>query len=164
MSSKWSAEHSFSQRDELVPIFDPYSILTVLEAGHRTLMSVADSVASAFAVAGAGWRIAQTEEMLGRALQDRNASPPQPCQDQRRFDLGEQFSCTTNVVQAAIDKSDTVRKLQAAASEKLDATEYALSRMLDELSLVMPAIERMPQTDAKPRQADVVRGEFALAA
>ena len=164
MPSERIAEHSFSQRDELVPIFDPYNILTVLEAGYRTLVSVADGVASAFVVAGAGWKVAQTEEMLGRALQDRNTSPPQPCQDQRRFDLGEQFTCTTDVVQASIDKSDTVRKLQAAASEKLDATEYALSRMLEELSIVMPAIERMPRASARPRQTEGARGEFALAA
>ena len=147
-----------------MPTFDPTSILTFLEAGQRAIVSVAGIATSAFAFAGVGWKMVQTEEMLGRTLRDRSTTSPPPRPLQRRFDLGEQFACTTNVVQAAIDKSDTVRQLQAAASEKLDATEYALSRMLDELSLVMPAIERLPQADYGPVQVDVERREFALAA
>ena len=81
------------------------------------------------------------------------------------MELEEQFTCTAKVVQAALDKSHAVRKMQTAASEKLDATEYALGRMLDELSLVMPAIQRRRDVATEaPYHADTSRAGIALAA
>ena len=163
-----SSDHSSSQRDKRVPIFDPYNILAAFEAGHRMLVSISSGLVSAFVIAGAGWKIGQTKELLGRTLNHDKSSAPPPSLARHpdlRLDLDEQFTCTAKVVQAALDKSHTVRKVQAAASEKLDATEYALNRMLDELSLVMPAIQRRRDvTTNLPYHADTSRSGIALAA
>ncbi len=67
-----------------------------------------------------------------------------------RLSLEAQFARVTAIVETARTTSASISRLEQAAQTKIDAAEYALDRMLDELNSVMPQIN-LPVRTADPR-------------
>lgn len=85
--------------------------------------------AVAFAVAGLGY--VSGDRHRARPARGRTAVPA------RRMGLDEQWGRVVAVVLASIDCSVRIREHQATAARRLDAVEYDLYRLMEELRPVM---------------------------
>lgn len=149
-------------------MLDLLTITTIADSAQQALASASGAISSAFALAGVRWSPADSAALLKRALaRKRGASDAgvQPCQAPEQLSIAEQFTRSIAVVETARSRTIAATSLQHAADEKLDAAEYALHRMLDELSAVMPDIARPEYANVVKRPLGVVSArDVAIAA
>ena len=82
-----------------------------------------------------------------------------------RIPLATQFERAAQAVSTAVTKAEAIQTLHAETLQQLDATEYALHRLFDEIHSVMPGFEKPVYNNAVVRisEAEVFHPE-ALAA
>ena len=96
-------------------------------------------------------RIALTAIAPGRARQSKamQALEPitAPCGD-----AGAHWSRVSGLVAAAVETAHAAGRAQAAAMEKIDAADYALAQLMDDLEAVLrpaaPALAMIPRSQA----------------
>lgn len=82
-----------------------------------------------------------------------------------RIPLATQFERAAQAVSTAVTQAEAIQTLHAETMQQLDATEYALHRLFDEIHSVMPGFEKPIYNNAVVRvsEAEVFHPE-ALAA
>lgn len=85
---------------------------------------------------GALWRIVSAVIATGnvRPVPDGRtaAAFPAPCRDEDAH-----WTRVSGLVASAVETAHAVRRVQAAAIEKIDAADYALAQLLDDLEMVL---------------------------
>ena len=148
---------------------DYITFATVADGMQHGLAGIGAWTQSAFALIGI--RLVQpvsfetTKAALSRTLRRRpsrriDARPA--IEPPRRISLHEQFARTVAVVETARTRSTAAAGFRESALEKLDAAEYAIHRLMDELSTVMPQINK-PAYPNQIRQPLVGVAEPAIA-
>ncbi len=143
-------------------LLDQISLAAVAQYAQLALDSVGVSVVAAFAVVGVGlskWSQAQSAALLSRTLRRKPGVATQRTAAQpaaERLVLSEQFDRSIAIVEAARSRTALATSLQHSAREKLDAADYALHRLLDELSDVMATIEKPAFANTVNRPLEVV--------
>lgn len=59
-----------------------------------------------------------------------------------RISLACQFERAVQVVEDAVSRGDAIQALNKQTAQQLDATEYALHRLFDEIHSVLPRFEK----------------------
>lgn len=140
-------------------------MLIAPETAQAALSAFGASITGAFSFVGAAWKPEQTGRLLDKAVARRSKSGGEVAADRpERLSLAVQFSRSVSVVESSIERGTDVRQLQLDACEKLDAIEYSLHRLIDELSSVMPQLEKPEYTGAVLRPPVVTADRSALAA
>jgi hypothetical protein len=103
--------------------------------------------------------------LLERLAKQATAAPPVAAREWalERCNDTHQWARVEDVVYTALGSAEFARRLQVAASTQLDAADYALGRLLTELSTVMalPA----PEHTAEIRQLEIpTRAAFTVKA
>jgi hypothetical protein len=76
----------------------------------------------------------------------------------------QQLAIVANILKTSLDRAEMAIRVQAEAGSKLDAAEYALHRMLDEISSVMNAPLQRAALASAPRLPRLPTSLPALAA
>jgi len=74
------------------------------------------------------------------------------------------FARACNVVRSSLESSDRIARAQSAAAEQLDAAEYALHRMIEDLSSVMENSINLPRYANRPQGLRTVSVAVPMAA
>ena len=141
-------------------LLDQTSVLIALETAQAALTSIGTSLTAAFTVVGAAWRPEHSKRLLAAALSSKpgHSISGTPAVQPERISVADQFDRAVNVVESSLQRGAGVRQVQSDANDKLDAVEYSLHRLIDELSSVMPQLERPvyagPVTRPSHRPAD----------
>ena len=146
-------------------LLDQTSVLIALETAQAALTSFGASFTAAFSFIGAAWKPEQTRRLLDKAMVGRSKGcDAVPTGHPERISLAVQFGRSVSVVETSIERGTGVRQLQLDAGDKLDAIEYSLHRLIDELSSVMPQLEKPEYTGAVQRPLEDAVDRSALAA
>lgn len=146
-------------------MLDQMTVMIALEGAQQTFSSIGASVVAAFSLVGAAWRPEQTKALMARSISrkaHRVVEPVSGLPDQ--VPMAVQFDKAAGVVETSLVRGSEVERLQASALEKLDAVEYSLHRLMDELSSVMPQIEKPVYAGMINKPMAVSPSETALAA
>jgi hypothetical protein len=81
---------------------------------------------------GAVWEYIGSYFVAGR---DHDVT--RPVAEPRRLTLAEQWELLSNVIRGAASRAEEATRCHASASLQLDLAQYALTSLVDELSLVM---------------------------
>ena len=147
-------------------LLDQTSVLIALETAQAALASFGASITAAFSFIGAAWKPEQSTSLVvatkpGRAVTGADtASYREP----ERISLAVQFGRSVSVVESSLTRGDGVQQLQLDANDKLDAVEYSLHRLIDELSTVMPQLDKPVYAGVVNRSASPVPDQSAMAA
>ena len=71
-----------------------------------------------------------------------------------RISLAYQFERAAQVVEASVSRGDAIQALHKQTAQQLDATEYALHRLFDEIHSVLPRFEKPVYSNAIVRTAE----------
>lgn len=145
-------------------ILDQTIAMTAVHAVQQALAVLGSSGLAAFAILGVRWKFEETKALLERTL-DKNQPDVADGEPVARLSVTHQFERAVGVVDQSLQEQVGAQKLQRDASEKLDAAEYSLHRLLDELSTVMPQLQKpgYAGTLQHERHGEAVE-EMALAA
>lgn len=81
---------------------------------------------------------------------------PAPCRD-----AGTHWSRVSGLVAAAVETANAVERAQAAAMEKIDAADYALAQLMDDLEAVLrpsaPALAVVSRSHVAPMASEPSR-------
>jgi hypothetical protein len=72
-----------------------------------------------------------------------------------------QWGRVSRVVEQSVARSHEIRDSQGAARQQLDAAEYALTCLLQELQVVMPAMARLKAVEQPPQARAAFRPALA---
>jgi hypothetical protein len=96
-----------------------------------------------------------------RSTPPRIAVVSAPVQTASLISSENQWGRVSSIVEQSVARSHEIQDRQGAARQQLDAAEYALHCLLDELQVVMPSMARLKAVEQPPREIAAFRPALA---